>query len=342
MKRIIACLMLVLLAAPAGLLAQTSSSTDASQSAAPADQPTAPVSPFVKTSRNTPPAPFSRLGLQAGIGLMGINMQAAVEANRHLNIRGIGNYFSYTVNNIKVSGGNGSNGVNVTGNLKFATAGLAFDYYPWPNHGFRLSPGAMLYNQSGISASGLASPGNQHHAWPAKVLRGLCESIHPQCQARPELAVSRPSPPPWVGETSSPAGAAIVRFPSRLARPSWVPTPQRHRQRLHQSGRRAHTNGPSLRERDHQRQRAGGHRQPDRQIQERSDPLKVYPIVSFGAATTSASTVRGRYQAARPFGLWWGSCFSLTLGPAPIRPSFYRSKSPTIPGTDFSAASICD
>ncbi|MGD0158219.1 MAG: hypothetical protein ABSB50_19175 [Terracidiphilus sp.] len=160
MKRIIACLMLVLLAAPASLLAQTSSSTDASQSAAPADQPTAPVSPFVKTSRNTPPAPFSRLGLQAGIGLMGINMQAAVEANRHLNIRGIGNYFSYTVNNIKVSGGNGANGVNASASLNFATAGVALDYYPWPNHGFRLSPGVMLYNQNVISASGTSSPGN--------------------------------------------------------------------------------------------------------------------------------------------------------------------------------------
>jgi len=176
LKRIIACLMLVLLAAPAGLLAQTSSSTDASQSAAPADQPTTPVSPFVKTSRNTSPAPFSRLGLQAGIGLMGINMEAAVEANRHLNIRGIGNYFSYTVNNVKVSGGNGSNGVNVTGNLKFATAGVALDYYPWPNHGFRLSPGAMLYNQSGISASGLASPGTSITLGPQKF---YADSVNP-------------------------------------------------------------------------------------------------------------------------------------------------------------------
>jgi hypothetical protein len=152
--------MLFLLAAPAGLLAQTSSSADASQSAAPANQPTAPAPPLVKASKNRPPAPFSRLGLSVGVGAMGINMQAAVEANRHLNIRGIGNYFSYTVNNIKVSGGNGANGVNASASLNFATAGVALDYYPWPNHGFRLSPGVMLYNQNVISASGTSSTGN--------------------------------------------------------------------------------------------------------------------------------------------------------------------------------------
>jgi hypothetical protein len=153
LKRIIGCLMLFLLAAPAGLLAQTSTSTDSSQSAAPA-------SPLVKASKNTPPAPFSRLGLSVGIGAMGINMQAAVEANRHLNIRGIGNYFKYTVNDIKVSGGNGASGTKANAGLNFATAGVALDYYPWPNHGFRLSPGVMLYNQNVISATGTASPGD--------------------------------------------------------------------------------------------------------------------------------------------------------------------------------------
>lgn len=106
-----------------------------------------------------PPQPFSRIALGGVISAMGINLQAAVEANRYLNIRGIGNVFSYTVNNIKVSGNNGSSGVNVTGKLTFASAAIALDYYPWPNHGFRLSPGVMLYNQNGISANGAASAG---------------------------------------------------------------------------------------------------------------------------------------------------------------------------------------
>jgi len=113
-----------------------------------------------KMGNNAPPAPFSRLGFSVGVGAMGINMQAAVEASRHLNIRGIGNYFSYTVSNIKVGGGNGANGVNASASLNFATAGAALDYYPWPNHGFRLSPGVMLYNQNAISANGTSPAGN--------------------------------------------------------------------------------------------------------------------------------------------------------------------------------------
>ena len=103
--------------------------------------------------------PFSRLALSGGIGIGGINMQAAVEANRYLNIRGIGNYFTYSVNNIKV-GGSGSSGSDVSGKLNFAEAGIALDYYPWPNHGFRLSPGVTLYNGNGASATGAMSAGS--------------------------------------------------------------------------------------------------------------------------------------------------------------------------------------
>ncbi len=103
--------------------------------------------------------PFSRIALGGGIGIGGINMQAAVEANRYLNIRGIGNYFTYSVNNIKV-GGSGSSGSDVSGKLNFADAGIALDYYPWPNHGFRLSPGVTLYNENGVSATGTMSAGS--------------------------------------------------------------------------------------------------------------------------------------------------------------------------------------
>ncbi len=105
------------------------------------------------------PQPFSRLAFGGGISLMGVNLQAAVNANRYLNIRGTGNVFSYSVQNIAVDGDNGANGINVNGSLNFASAGISLDYYPFPRHGFRLSPGVMLYNQSGITADGSASSG---------------------------------------------------------------------------------------------------------------------------------------------------------------------------------------
>jgi len=152
MKRITSSLMVVLLAAPACLLGQAAPATTDSS-----NQATTP--PYLRQGGSANPAPWSRLALEGGIGVGGINMQAAVEANRYLNIRGIGNYFSYTVNNIKV-GGSGSSGSNVTGKLNFAEAGLAVDYYPWPNHGFRLSPGFTFYNENGVSGTGVMATGS--------------------------------------------------------------------------------------------------------------------------------------------------------------------------------------
>jgi hypothetical protein len=74
--------------------------------------------------------------------------------NRYLNLRGTGNYFKYTANNIS------TNGFNMTGKVNMATAGLSLDYYPAPRHGFRLSPGVLFYNQNQISATGTPTVGN--------------------------------------------------------------------------------------------------------------------------------------------------------------------------------------
>lgn len=98
-------------------------------------------------------APFSRVAFAGGIGAMGVNLQAAVNANRYMNVRGVGNFFSYSLNNLTVSG------FNANGTVKMATGGASLDIYPFPNHGFRLSPGALFYNQNGISAVGIAAPG---------------------------------------------------------------------------------------------------------------------------------------------------------------------------------------
>ncbi len=100
-----------------------------------------------KSKKITPPLkPFSRLAFGGGIGLMGINMQTAVNANKYMNLRGTGNYFNYTLNNIS------TNGLNLSGKFNFAAAGASVDFYPFPNHGFRLSPGALFYNHNSIGA----------------------------------------------------------------------------------------------------------------------------------------------------------------------------------------------
>jgi hypothetical protein len=102
-----------------------------------------------------PMKPFSRVAFGGGISVMGVNLQAATNLNRHLNLRGTGNVFSYTVGDIS------TNGFNVSGKANFATAGASLDYYPFPAHGLRLSPGVIFYNQNGITASGIVAGGTK-------------------------------------------------------------------------------------------------------------------------------------------------------------------------------------
>jgi hypothetical protein len=153
MKRITFRVAITLLAAPACLLAQTASPSPNSSQSFSTSAGQVPVPSVVRAARFSPPEPFSRLALEGGLGIGGINMQAAVEANRYLNVRGIGNYFSYSVNNMNISSGV-LNGVEVSGKIDFAEAGVAVDVYPFPNHGFRLSPGVTFFNQNGASARG--------------------------------------------------------------------------------------------------------------------------------------------------------------------------------------------
>ena len=156
MKNTALCLALSLAAASTGLFAQ------ATQTASDDIKPPSPVgsqfaitsaSPHTWTPPNYSPAPFSRLAFSGGIGSMGVNMQVAVNANRYMNLRGVGNFFNYSLNNVSV------NGFEASGTVNFATAGASLDFYPFPNHGFRLSPGALFYNQNRVSALGLAAPG---------------------------------------------------------------------------------------------------------------------------------------------------------------------------------------
>lgn len=110
------------------------------------------VSPVAKAAPLSP-APFSRLAFGGGVSSMGVNLQTAVLANRYMNVRGVGNFFNYSLNNQSI------HGFNASGKVNMAAAGASVDFYPFPNHGFRLSPGALFYNQNNVSALGLAAAG---------------------------------------------------------------------------------------------------------------------------------------------------------------------------------------
>ena len=99
--------------------------------------------------------PLSRVAIGGGISLNGINLQAATNVSRNFNVRAVGNVFKHDINNLSSKGFNGA------AKLNFATFGASLDYYPFPDHGFRLSPGLLFYNQNVITGSGSVAPNQQ-------------------------------------------------------------------------------------------------------------------------------------------------------------------------------------
>jgi hypothetical protein len=97
--------------------------------------------------------PFSAIAFGGGISPLGVNMSMATNLNRYMNLRGTGNIFNYTVNNFT------TNGFTANGNLNLASAGTSLDLYPFPNHGLRFSPGVLFYNQNGLTANATVAPG---------------------------------------------------------------------------------------------------------------------------------------------------------------------------------------
>lgn len=130
----------------------SSSSSASSSSVAPPGGSAASVSTAPKAN-DISPAPFSRLGFTAGIGAGGIDLQAATNMNRYMNLRGVGNVFNYTVSNVN------TNGMTLNGKLNLASAGVSVDLYPFPYHGLRFSPGVLFYNQNSANASVTVSGG---------------------------------------------------------------------------------------------------------------------------------------------------------------------------------------
>lgn len=151
MNRSFAFLFLALSVAPLAM-AQSSSTSSTPVSST---EPTASATPRIHSSKKQEETmkPFSRLGLGAGISFMGVNLQAATDIDRYLNLRVLGNVFGYSVNNIS------TNGFNANANVNMATAGLSVDYYPFPTHGLRLSPGVLFYNQNSFNATATAPGG---------------------------------------------------------------------------------------------------------------------------------------------------------------------------------------
>ncbi len=149
------CLLILLILAAAPLAAQSSSAPTAPKKAAQTaqNQVDAKKAAAKRKKAEVHLKPFSSLAFGGGMSLMGVNMQASTNLNRYMNLRGTGNFFDYTASNIS------TNGFNLNGKVNMATAGVSLDIFPFPNHGLRVSPGMLFYNQNNISATATPQPG---------------------------------------------------------------------------------------------------------------------------------------------------------------------------------------
>jgi len=98
--------------------------------------------------------PFSGIAVGVKFGLAGIGFDVATPlVPQWINLRGGASFFSYTPSTITVDN------LNVNGNLKFQNAATMVDVFPF--HGsFRLSAGATIYNNTGLTAT-LSVPNGQ-------------------------------------------------------------------------------------------------------------------------------------------------------------------------------------
>jgi len=99
--------------------------------------------------------PFSGLAVGVKFGLAGVGFDVATPlVPQRLNLRGGASFISYTPSTIVVDN------LNVNGAIKFQNADIMLDVFPF--HGrFRLSAGATIYNNTGLTAT-LSVPTGQN------------------------------------------------------------------------------------------------------------------------------------------------------------------------------------
>ncbi|HEV2326661.1 MAG TPA: hypothetical protein VGS10_22160 [Terracidiphilus sp.] len=103
--------------------------------------------PEVPGTPNANSERFSRVAFGGGLSILGIHLLTATNLNPYLDLRGDGHFYRYTASNIKTSG------FTMSPQLSFASAGVSLDVYPFPRHGFRVTPGLLFYNGNSASSS---------------------------------------------------------------------------------------------------------------------------------------------------------------------------------------------
>lgn len=97
------------------------------------------------------PRPFSRIAIGGSISPLGPGVQVTGLVNEHLNLRATGSLFNYSTQFTE-------SGFDAHAKLNLASAGVSADIYPF-HKGFRVSPGLLFYNQNRLSATSTVTGG---------------------------------------------------------------------------------------------------------------------------------------------------------------------------------------
>ena len=96
---------------------------------------------------------FSRIGIGADIGPLGIGIKSATVLDDYFDVRGLFNFFSLDTGRFEAGG------VNVDADFHLASVGAMVDAYP-RNSIWRISGGLMFFNGNRISVTSNIVPGN--------------------------------------------------------------------------------------------------------------------------------------------------------------------------------------
>lgn len=89
--------------------------------------------------------PFSKVSFGVGASPLGIQLTSTTNLAPHFNLRATGNFFNYSTSFT-------TSGITANAKLDMKSAGAAVDIYPF-HRGFRISPGVLFFNSNGANAS---------------------------------------------------------------------------------------------------------------------------------------------------------------------------------------------
>lgn len=96
--------------------------------------------------------PFSRVAIGGSFNSFGPGVQITTNLADRLNLRASGNAVRYSTNF-------NTNGFDAHAKLSMTSAAVAADVYPFRRHGFRVSPGMLMINNNRVNATAVAAGG---------------------------------------------------------------------------------------------------------------------------------------------------------------------------------------